>query len=231
MARSNSYRSAVMPVLSYLALLGWPGAALAQPAAYSPDIASLDGTQSMAIEPDNIYRVDGDATIEFWVAPGWTETPNYDPVVVSNLGETGVNYIIAVLRERDGIGVLSGDTETLAPFDFTDDRLHHVAIVQLDGALNIVIDGAVRGVSETGFAASDVNSLWLGTANGEAAPFIGDVAQLRFWSAAVGLDTLEQFKLANPLSEDAPAHPDLESLVAFSAFPDASLLVRSFDDQ
>ena len=184
MTMSTSHRSASKNILLQLALLGWPSIALAQPAAYSPDIASFDGTQSMAIEPDNIYRVDGDATIEFWVAPGWTETPNYDPIVVSNLGENGANYVIAVLRERDGIGVLSGETETLAPFDFTDERLHHVAIVHSEGALNIVIDGAVRGFSDTGITSFDVSSLWLGSANGEASPFIGDVAQLRFWGTA-----------------------------------------------
>lgn len=231
MAMSISHRSAGMHIMLQLALLGWSGVVLAQSAAYSPDIASFDGTQSMAIEPDNIYRVDEEATIEFWVAPGWSDIPDYDPVVFSNLGENSANYIIAVLRERDGIGVLSGDTETVAPFDFTDDRLHHVAIVQSEGALNIVIDGAVRGVSETALQSLDVNALWIGTANGEAAPFLGDVAQLRIWGVAVSLDMLEQFKLANPLSEGAPPHPDLDSLVAFSVFPEAGLLVRSFNDE
>lgn len=214
-----------MRFLIPLLALGAAGFAAAQTKAYSPDMMTFDGRRTVAVPGDRVFAVDGDETIEFWVGPDWTADPGYDPVVVANIGKTGASYIIAILRDRDGVGVLSGETETLAPFDFTDGRLHHVAVVQSGGALHIVVDGAVCGTSEVGLSSRPVGGVWIGSADGRTAPFPGAIGQLRFWNAAVDLETLDAFKLVDVLSDDGLDHPYASDLVAVSAFPDSGLLI------
>jgi hypothetical protein len=205
--------------------------AVAQTNAYSPDMMTFDGRRTIAVPSDEAFAVEGEETIEFWVGPDWTTDPGYDPVVVSNVGRNGASYVIAILRDRDGVGVLSGGVETLAPFDFTDGRLHHVAVVQSDGALHIIVDGDVRGTSSAGLSAQPAGGVWIASADGRTAPFLGAIGQLRFWNAAVDLETLDAFKLVDVLSDDGPDHPYTSVLAAVSAFPDPGMLIANRQEE
>lgn len=206
------------------------GQAQAQDGNYSPDIASFDGTRSMAIQPDPALAVNGDITVEFWVAPGWENDPGFDPVVASNISVENASYIIAIMRDRDGVGVLSGGAEIVAPFDFSDGKLHHVAIVAADDGFSIIVDGSVRGISETALGAYDVDAFWIGSIDGSLGAFTGDIGQLRIWNAALDLETLETFKFQPAFPQGDIVHPFIDALVAASVFPEAGLLLVENDN-
>lgn len=199
--------------------------AMAQGGDYSPDFAVFDGSQSMAIQPDPALAVNGDITVEFWVAPGWENDPGFDPVVVSNISVENASYIIAIMRDRDGVGVLSGGAETVAPFDFSDGKLHHVAIIAANDGFSIVVDGGVRGISETALGAYDVDAFWIGSIDGSLGAFTGYIGQLRIWNAALDLETLEAFKFQPAFPQGDIVHPFIDALVAASMFPEAGLLL------
>jgi len=193
--------------------------------AYSPDIVVLDGSKSLAIKPHPSLGVSGDLTIEFWAAPGWEQDPGYDPVIVSNLSAEKASYIVAILRDREGVGVVSGEKEIVAPFNFKDGKLHHVAIIQSGNELLISIDGVIRGVSEMKLNVNEVDAFWIGSIDGSLGAFIGDIGQLRIWNDALDLETLEAFKLQSAFSQYVPAHPFIDALIAVSVFPEAGLLL------
>ncbi len=199
-------------------------------AGYTPDLVEFDGEQALVFAAvDEMYIGDG-GTIEFWVVPDWIEAPPYDPVVLSNAGAEGASYLIAVLRDRDGLGIVSGDAELMVPFDFTDAQLHHVALSYYSDQLAVYIDG--RLVVSTEFTIEDLPAagLWVGTADGSTAPFIGAVAGLRIWGRPVAQEDLVRFAATDVLDAGA-GHPDMDYLRAISAFNEADLLVPTTDEQ
>ncbi len=199
-------------------------------AEYSPDVLELDGTRALMFPAVEEMYLGGGGTIEFWVAPDWTEDPGYDPVVVSNAGVEGASYLVALLRDRDGIGLVSGESEHLVGFDFSDNNLHHVAMVYLDGQLVIYIDGRLQ--SSTNFNMLDLpaSGLWIGTADGKTAPFVGAIAELRIWGTPVAQESLVEFA-AQDVRDGTSGHPNFDALRAVSDFTEADLLVLVTADE
>ncbi len=199
-------------------------------AGYTPDLVEFDGEQALVFAAvDEMYISDG-GTIEFWVVPDWIEAPAYDPVVLSNAGTDGASYLVAVLRDRDGLGIVSGDAELMVPFDFTDAQLHHVALSYFEDQLAVYIDGRLAVSTEFTMMDLPAAGLWIGTADGSTAPFVGAVAGLRIWGRPVAQEDLVRFAAADVLDASA-GHPDIAYLRAISAFDDADLLVPTSDEQ
>lgn len=192
-------------------------------AEYSPDVLELDGKSGLMFPAfEEVYLGSG-GTVEFWVAPDWTKDPGYDPVVLSNAGVEGASYLVAVLRDRDGIGVVSGESEHMVGFDFSDNSLHHVAIVYLEGQLVVYIDGRLQSTSEFNLLDLPATGLWIGTADGSMAPFVGAIAELRIWGTPVAQKSLVEFA-GQDVRDGTSGHPDFSTLRAVSDFTEAELL-------
>jgi len=184
---------------------------------YTPDVAEFDGTTTLAFDPAPELSLADGGTLEFWVAADWTEDPGYDPVIVSNAGPEGAAYMIAMLRDRDGLGIRAGEQEGFAAFDFTDQRLHHVALSYAQGTLAVLIDGGVRALLEITVDDLPSDGFWVGTADGSTAPFIGAVAGLRVWRVPLAQQEIVDYAAANLLADDTD-HPALAYLGAISDF-------------
>lgn len=189
---------------------------------YIPDIYEFDGSNSLAFEPAPSLNLAGGGTIEFWIAPDWTEDPGYDPAIVCNAGLEGPLYLIAMLRDRDGLALVAGEEEDVVTFDFDDGELHHVAVSQLADGVAVFVDGRLAGVSDLMFADLPSIGLWVGSIDGVDNQFTGAIAGLRFWRTVVDQENLVRYALADVFEAD---HPDLEALTAMSNFNDGALLV------
>lgn len=196
-----------------------PGGAAAE---YTPDLFEFDGGNALVFDTAPQLNLATGGTIEFWVVPDWDEDPGYDPAIVCNAGLEGPLYLVAMLRDRDGLALVAGGEEDVVTFDFADGQLHHVAISQLADGIVVIIDGQVAGVSELTFADLPSIGLWVGSIDGVNNQFIGAVAGLRFWRTVVEQETLVRYAMSDIFEAD---HPDLDQLVAMSNFDEGGLLV------
>jgi hypothetical protein len=204
-----------------------PGISSAQ--GYAPDVAEFDGTTTLAFDPSPSLSLARGGTLEFWVVPDWEADPGFDPVIVSNAGPAGASYMVAMLRDRDGIGILSGNEQRIVAFDFANDQLHHVALTYLDGALAVIIDGQVRGSFEMTIADLPSLGFWVASADGETAPFAGAIASLRIWDVPLDRADLVNYAAQNVLS-DRVAHPALSHLRAISDFRADELFLTDIEE-
>jgi hypothetical protein len=209
-------------VLALLACSLSLGGVVATAQAYQPDSMVFDGELSLDFPPSpRLVLADG-GTLEFWVAPNWEADPGYDPVIIASAGPEGPAYLVAMLRERDGIVFAAGDEEAVFLFDFTDGQLHHVAISQYADGIEVYVDG--RQVGNEPIMALDlpVNGVWLGSIDGENNAFRGVLAGLRLWQQVVPRETLVAFALRDIFDDD---HPQLDALAAMSDFSEPALLL------
>jgi len=189
---------------------------------YTPDVAEFDGTTSLTFDPSpQLVLADG-GTIEFWVVPDWTSDPGYDPVIICNAGPEGASYLVAMLRDRDGIAIAAGEEEDVVTFDFTDGQLHHVAVVQYEDGTAVFVDGEVAGTSDLRFQDLPSAGVWVGSIDGENNTFRGAIAGLRVWDVAVPQEDLVAYALEDIFAGD---HPDLAWLSAISDFRAGELLL------
>lgn len=215
--------------LSTFAIL--PAATTAQEAAiaWQPDFLELDGSNGLTLIPDPEFSIIGGGTIEFWVQPDWTEAPDFDPVILSAMGQSGPAYVIAMLRDRDGIALVSGDSEIAWGFDFADGQVHHVAFNFYEEDVALIIDGEVRGIEPMTMADLLPSAVWVGSANGEVGPFNGAIASLRIWGIPVEPEVIDEFRYKDVLSELDGNHPDFDYLQVVSDFNDRDVLVIESD--
>ena len=189
---------------------------------YTPDVAEFDGTTSFTFDPSpQLVLADG-GTIEFWVVPDWTSDPGYDPVIICNAGPEGASYLVAMLRDRDGIAIAAGEDEDVVTFDFSDGQLHHVAVVQYEDGTAVFVDGEVAGTSDLRFQDLPSVGVWVGSIDGENNAFRGAIAGLRVWDVAVPQEELVAYALEDIFAGD---HPDLAWLSAISDFRAGELLL------
>ena len=200
--------------------------ALSSAATYTPDVGEFDGTNSMSFEPIPQFQLAYGGTMEFWVVPDWTEDPGYDPVIICNAGPEGASYLIAMLRDRDGIAIAVGEQEDVVAFDFTDGRLHHVAISQYEDGTVVYIDGQVAGTSELSFEVRPSTGVWVGSIDGDNNQFRGAIAGMRIWGVVVEQQTLVDFALKDVFSDQ---HPNLANLAAISDFNNEEFLFAEID--
>lgn len=217
-----------MRALFTLCLCLWAGFSLASAQDFAPDVGIFEGASTIALDPDPAMGFDSTGTIEFWVEPDWAEDPGYDPVIISNAGPDGVSYLVAILRDRDGLGVMSGDQVEYIAFDFTDGKMHHVALVQYEDVLIVYIDGKIQGRFES-FKMANLPSagVWIGSADGEAGAFIGAIASLRLWGYPVQVKSLLTYAAGDLFKDEESRHPGLDYLRGLSDFDNADFLVSS----
>lgn len=184
---------------------------------YAIDILNLNGEVDLGIEPALQLEPAEQSTIEFWVQADWTSAPEFDPVIVSSPGEEGVSYLVAIDRDRDGIIVGGGDTVDTAPFDFTDGRMHHVALIDYGGSTTLLIDDQSIAELPLGFSPMESQGLFFGSFNGGEERFTGKIGGFRQWDVAVSASTVRQFRLKDATNAENP-HPDLEHLAVISDF-------------
>ena len=205
-----------------------PSLAMAQ--SYVPDVLVLNGTSTLEIPADDRLLMEGGSTIEFWVQPDWKEDPGYDPVVLSNAGSEGPSYLVALLRNKDGIGVMAGDRSAIAAFDFSDGKLHHVAIVDDGISIAVLVNNRPITKVDFGFRKLPSAGFWIGSADGENAPFKGAIAGLRLWDIALAPEVIGAFGLADITDDEKPAHPDLQWLIGRSDFANLDFILQDYEE-
>ena len=221
-------KNTVLAVLIAVCISSVPAASAADTATdYTPDIYEFNGGNSLIFEATPDLNLAAGGTIEFWVAPDWTEDPGYDPAIICNAGLEGPLYLIAMLRDRDGLALVAGEEEDVVTFDFDDGELHHVAVSQLADGVAVFVDGRLAGVSDLVFADLPSIGLLVGSIDGVDNQFTGAIAGLRFWRTVVDQENLVRYALADVFEAD---HPDLEALTAMSNFNDGALLVVADPD-
>ena len=213
-----------IPIQGALALLlfaSWLAAGTTAQA-YEPDVMVFDGELSLDFPASPRLVLAEGGTLEFWVAPDWTADPGYDPVIISSAGPEGPSYLVAMLRERDGIAFAAGDEEAVFLFDFSDGQLHHVAISQYADGIEVYVDGMQVGSEPIMALDLPVNGVWLGSIDGENNAFRGVLAGFRFWQEVVPRETLVAFALKDIFDDE---HPQLDALAAMSDFNATALLL------
>jgi hypothetical protein len=211
------------PITLLLAFsLGLSGLAPAVAGNYTPDVVEFDGTNAMTFDPAPQHVLADGGTIEFWVVPDWTVDPGYDPAIISNIGADGLSYLIAMLRDRSGIAFAAGDAEDVAVFDFTDGRLHHVAISQFDDGITVYVDGRIAGGSAIKALALPSTGLQVGSIDGVNNQFRGAIAGLRIWDTVATQEELVEFALTDIFAGD---HPNIDNLSVMSDFANRDLLL------
>lgn len=191
---------------------------------YMLDMLTLDGTETLVFEPDDRLAPAEQSTIEFWVKAGWDDAPDFDPVVLSNAGEEGASYLIAIQRERDGLAVTSGEQTDVVPFDFSDGKAHHVALIDLGDPIAVLVDDELVGELDMTLQALPSEGLYIGSAFGGDDGFVGAIGGMRIWDVAVTADDLAKYRLKDVLDASDP-HPDLEYLVIISNFVDQDIVM------
>lgn len=201
-----------------------PAAANAQ--SYSPDIVQMDGESVLSFLPSEQIDLSDGGAIEFWLAPGWSVDPEYDPPVIVNIGPDGISYLISVMRDRDGLVFANNDDEDVFLIPLDDGQLHHVAINVLSDGIVVFVDGAIIGTSE--LLPSNVPSagLFIGGLDIEDANrFRGAIGQLRIWDTYLTGEEILQFRMSDVLDGAEGAHPQLEALTALSNFEAGELML------
>ena len=189
---------------------------------YTPDVYELDGKNSLSFEPAPGFNLAGGGTIEFWISPDWTQDPGYDPTIIANAGPKGPSFVVAMLRDRDGMAIASGTDEDVVTFDFTNHQMHHVAISQLSDGVVVLIDGQVAGLPDIKIRALPSAGFWVGSIDGHGQPFKGAIAALRIWDTPVSQEDLVRFAHQDVFEGD---HPDLAHLTALSDFTHGTVLL------
>ncbi|MEO0464432.1 MAG: LamG-like jellyroll fold domain-containing protein [Pseudomonadota bacterium] len=209
-------------ILACVGLLAVPASAQ-----YAPDVMEFDGVTTLGFPADESLDLSGGATIEFWVQPDWETAPAFDPVVLSYAGEKGASYLVSVLRDRDGLGIMSGDTFIVAPFDFTDGKMHFVAIIDYGDRTEVMVDSTLVAVLDLTIKSLPADGLFIGTADGTNDPFLGAIAAVRLWGVPLSQDTVLKYSMRDILDEERAEHPDLRFLIGHSAFNSEDFLLAS----
>lgn len=186
---------------------------------YRPPVAKFDAKSSVSFPPHPALEIGRYGTIEFWVKPGWTTQPDYDPVLLSYLGKAGPLYAVVMTRDGQAIGLLSGQDWDVTQFDFTDGKMHHVAFVILREVTEVYVDGKHEDTLLVDITDGEGRSFHIGSIDGIGSRFTGSLAGLRVWNTPLDGDTLNAFKLLNVKPAGSPSpHPDIDALVGESWF-------------
>ena len=201
-------------LLSAVLLVGAPAHAQ-QP--YRPVVAQFSGQSSLSYPPTLALEINDSGTIEFWVAAQWQADPGYDPAILAYSGASGPRFAVHIGADRKSLGVFAGAYYAAVPYDFSDGALHYVALVTIADTIEVHIDGALQAVLGFGFASVPVSAFTVGSIGGYS-PFIGQIGQIRIWNLPLDDDVLAAYELQAVVNNGASPHPQIEALVAMSAF-------------
>jgi len=199
----------------------------------------LDGATTLRLDPDPSWEFES-GTLEFWVMALWDEDPGYFPCVVASRSSAEAEdpdapagptrFSVHIAPGRDEIGFFNGSAWGSVPFDFSDERYHHVALVTAGGETEVIIDGDSRGKIGLGYGPGSGLPLSVGTSDGASEPFIGALWSLRLWRAPLELAAIRT--LSNLEGPPGESDPSGGSLVAYSSFRQGApeLLIVSDED-
>ncbi len=187
---------------------------------FAPVMMDFVGDNALVLPTAAALELQGSGTIEFWVSAKWTQPLGYDPAIMAYLGPLGTRFAFHIDDSRSGLGVYAGDYYDGVPFNFADGQRHHVGIVTAGDAIDIFIDGELRGTLGFTFASMQVDRFTIGSL-GDFSPFVGEIGQVRIWDEPVEPEVLRYFAF-RPLNGQFE-HPDLDSLVGMSAFANPEL--------
>lgn len=203
---------------------------IAQAQSYSPDMMELNGDGGLFFEGHSAFDLNRVGTVEFWVAADWETDPGYDPVMLSSLSKSQPNYVLSILGDRSGISFQSGNFLADLPFNFSDNLIHHVALLNFDTGIMVVIDGKPIGEIAIDLPPQPSTALWIGSAYNDTASFKGAIGGVRFWDIPVERKSLVNYALKDVLSS-AETHPDIASLLAISDFSNSTINITDISDE
>ncbi len=192
-------------------------------ASYRPPLAKFTGIDSVTYPDDISLEFKRFATIEFWVAASWNKL-DYDPAILSYLGDQGARFAVLMQADRKGIGFMAGQKWAVAPFDFSDGKLHHVAFIVIDSRTTVFVDSEIIAIMPISIADLPSRDFNIGSFNGRDAQFIGSLAGLRIWDTALDPDDIAAYRLIDLKSEEGLKHPEIDSLVGTSAVENGKLV-------
>ena len=184
-------------------------------ASYEPDILEFTASSDLEFPSHAAFALAEQATVEMWVASGWQDDPDYDPVLLYHASDARHLYVLSMLGDRSGLSLQTGEVVDELPFSFSDGRLHHVALINLSSSVALMVDGQIVGRFNITFPTESGSTFRLGSAPGPSASFLGAIGGLRIWDIAVEQDVLITYALADIFSVTNP-HPDIDSLTAYS---------------
>jgi len=227
----NKSTSIIVKLFMVLAtIIGFSIASFAQ--TFEPDFLELTTAKdALDIGSDPILSLAGGGTLEFWVQPDWKEDPGYDPVIISNASPEGASYMVAILGDRTGLGIRSGEAEYYTAFDFTDGNAHHVAINNYEKGIVVLIDGTPQGLFDEPLKSFPASSVWIGANEKDTAVFIGGIASMRLWATPVEKDTLIRFAQRDVFESDIGSHPNIDFLSGISDFDNKDFKIIVLPDE
>ncbi len=184
-------------------------------ASYEPDILEFTASSDLAFPSHTAFALTEQATVEMWVASGWQDDPDYDPVLLYHASEDEHLYVLSMLGDQSGLSLQAGESVDELPFSFSDGRLHHVVLINLGDGVALMVDGQILGRFNINLPTGSGSTFRLGSAPGPGASFVGAIGGLRIWDIAVEQDVLITYALADIFSATNP-HPDIDSLTAYS---------------
>lgn len=217
------------PVIGFiLLLLSYANLSLAANS-YSPDMLELNGTNGLYFEGQPAFDLNNVGTIELWVAADWNSDPGYDPVMLSNLGSGKPNYVLSILGDRSGLSLQTDSFLADLPFDFSDNLIHHIVLINLDTGMMVVVDGKPIGEFVAEIPKSNTTALWVGSAYNDTSTFKGAIGGLRFWDIPVKRKSLVEYALQDVLNSEV-LHPDINALLAVSDFRNQTIIITDVTD-
>lgn len=88
-----------------------------------PEWAEITPQNSPSFPMTDSLQLEEIASIMMWVKPKWGAI-DYDPALLSATGRDGVCYAVVMTRQKDGIGIYSGEDWDFVEFDFSDGKAH-----------------------------------------------------------------------------------------------------------
>jgi hypothetical protein len=218
----------LLPVLLLALLLALPGAAQEEEEVTEITPLILDGLTTLEVEASPGLELGDASTIEFLIATAWDEedaVAEYPAVLGRREPYEGdeaggfaaaTQYSVHITPDRQAIGLFDGERFASVPFDFSDGKLHHVALVTKAGRTAIYVDREVQGTLELGLGEASDLSLHVGSSDGGSELFMGVIPSVRLWRNAL---TAEQVgAIADVLGAPDDADVDLDGLAAYADF-------------
>ncbi len=199
-------------------------AALPALAEYVPDTVEFPASEPLVFASTPVLDLPTGGAIEFWVVSDWTENPGYHPVVLANVGAGQPSYQVSITAGQDALIVQAGKNYGQFPFDFSDQRTHHVALLIFDTEIIAMIDGKLTGAVAMSIAPGPTDQFYVGSGADGSAPFVGAVSALRIWDVPLEPEEIAAYALSS-VTDTAEPHPNIDNLVAISNFHEGELSI------
>lgn len=180
----------------------------------------FDGNASLSYPADPLFELGPEGTIDFWVQAGWTQPLAQDACIVANADKDRSRYAVYLSGDGQGVVLWDGTGSAGVDFNFLDGQAHHVALVTRDRQTQFFVDGALLGTRPIGYGATRGLPFHVGTSDGGAEGFIGQIQSVRLWAGA--LSEAQILEIGALPGEPAPGTPLSTLLRVVSEFTDTA---------